>query len=188
MLRDSINPCSGNRGFDRNPLVLGRSVAAIILALLCGQGCEKKPPAWAEESHPDYLALLQPYHLIAFELEKRTKAGTNLIVTFDALATAVRKSNPETRAEIEGENPFPGLLPQRHSYRWLSSWESVTNRGKLPVIWATLQLREPTLLYITANGEVRVEKPEVFRKLLDGHISQGAKLNQSGNIEKLVPD
>lgn len=174
--KDSISPYSGSQSSVGLCVVTAGIMTLVVIACACGHNSVERRPTWAQEYYPDYNTLVQPYELIAIELRTGTNGRTNSIKTFDELTAVVQKDNPETKAGL-GENPFPGLLPPQHSYCWLSSWECINNSNdEIPVIWTTVQLREPAILYITSLGEVRAEKPEVFKGLLDHAIERGAKL------------
>lgn len=157
---------------------------AFTVALLLGSACKKERPPWAEEFSPDYASLIQPFTLVSLELRN---TNSKALLTFDELAGVVRSKFPETGQTVEGENPFPGLFPSQRSYWWLRSWESVTPKSNLPVIWTTIQMREASVFYITATGEMRVEKRREFYDLLDGFVASGAKLSpfkESANRNK----
>lgn len=173
---DLINPWSGNQSRRKHCSLWCSLVAGVIL--IAG-GCERHNgaprPAWAEEYHPDYDVVRSAYNeLASFVIIVMEEAGTP-ITTFDELGKKLGKMAPELQVALEGENPFPSLLP-KHPYERLSTWGSITNTEKLPLIWTTVRLREPGVLYITGSGAIHVEKPEQFQILLHGFLSRGAKL------------
>lgn len=147
-----------------------------VMAMLCTGGCRQKRPPWAEEYYPDYIKVKTAYLDLAYDVRTVNKQAGRPITSFEHLTTEIQKRFPDTKVTFRGLNPFPELLPT-HTYQWFSSWERVTNRATIPLIWTTVKLRDPTILCITTSGEIVVENRNAFQEQINNLISLGAKLH-----------
>jgi hypothetical protein len=120
------------------------------------------------------------YLELAYEIGTVNHASTNSITSFDQLTTEIQRAFPDKKVILGGSNPFPGLLP-KHNNEWLSSWKSIANQTNIPLIWTTVQLREPAVLYIATDGEIHVEKTNKFSQLINENLLKGAQL---GSVAK----
>jgi len=141
-------------------------VAVSLCFTIAVGGCSRNGHDLSPKKLSDYEDVDLSYQELAYCIEVANKQSTNPIETFSELTNCIKHAFQDVSVTAKESNPFPTCLADR-SYKWLNSWSKFSNSNNIPLIWTTVQLFEPKILFITTQGKVGLQDTNGFDRLIN---------------------